>query len=140
MIALWWIYFEHSDLRQGTRPKNLFYFIHAHGFLFGSIILLSVGYKLAISKPYSFEAGSFVAIGSLGVILTITVIRLMLHNNIKKVLFKSFFYTLCGSVLVFIGFYYALIPQMIVGITVLFILAAIVDYKLTLRSYPKIKN
>lgn len=140
MIALWWIYFEHSDMRQGMRPKNLFYFLHAHGFLFGSIILLSVGYKVAILSPYSIEAGTFVAVGSLGVVLSITVIRLMLHNNVTKVLAQSFFYLLCGSVLILAGFYTLLIPQMIVGLTVLFVIAAVVDYKLNLRSNLKIKE
>jgi low temperature requirement protein LtrA len=49
MIALWWLYFEHSDIHNGIRPKNLFVFIHAHGLLYGSIILISVAYKLILA-------------------------------------------------------------------------------------------
>lgn len=86
MIALWWLYFEHSDLHQGVRPKNLMIFIHSHAFLYGSLIMLSVGYKLAIENANTLETATFIAVGTLGIALSLMLIRMMLHNGV----FKSF--------------------------------------------------
>jgi hypothetical protein len=40
--------FEHSEKHAGGSPRNLFLFLHAHGMLYSSIILVSVAYRLII--------------------------------------------------------------------------------------------
>jgi len=127
MIALWWLYFEHSDVHSGVRPKNLFLFLHAHGFMFGSIILLSVGYKLAITAPQSLEAFSFVAVGSFGIMVTVLVIRVMIHTVTKKaVLIVSGFFALGVGVL-YLGFEEFRTIEATLAITALFGIAAVCD-------------
>jgi low temperature requirement protein LtrA len=80
MAAIWWLYFEHSDKYATVRPKNLFLFLHAHGFLYISIILLSVGYKLAIEGQYVAEAINYLLLGGFGVAAMILLIRSTLHG------------------------------------------------------------
>jgi len=134
MIALWWLYFEYSDQRQGIRPKNLFLYIHAHAFLFGSIILLSVGYKLAIEQTQTFVAGWFVTAGAVGVLLTLTIIRLMLHSRVKKTFLRSGVYLLVGVGMATAALLTSTAQTLIVLMTLLFMGAAVVDSNF--RSSP----
>jgi low temperature requirement protein LtrA len=77
MLALWWIYFYYFEQYAGTRPKNLFIYLHAHGFLFGSIVVLSVGYKLLLGGKAMAAALPFMLIGYLGIALTLLVVWYM---------------------------------------------------------------
>lgn len=136
MVALWWLYFEHSDERPGVRPKNLFLFLHSHGFLFGSIILLSVGYKIAISHPESITAAYFVAFGSFGVLATIFIIRLMMHVPVISLIRSSALFFIA----MFLGSaYFISIAQpvsLVVFLTILYICAAVYDRKLAYKRGP----
>ncbi len=127
MIALWWLYFEHSDDNQGVRPRNLFIFLHSHGFLFGSIILLSIGYKLAIIAPRSMEAFTFVAAGSLGIAVTLVSIRLMTHTFHRRAatIVAGLFFL--GFGILYIGFEDFRVIEATLALTALFGLAAISD-------------
>ena len=127
MIALWWLYFEHGDLHQGVRPRNLFLFLHAHGFMFGSIILLSVGYKLAIEFSRSPEALLFIVVGSAGVAITLVVIRVMLHSSLSVVLRRASVFLLAGGLIVGAGIYFTLVLETIIALTALFAGAALYD-------------
>lgn len=127
MISLWWLYFEHSDDHSGVRPRNLFVFLHAHGFLFGSIILLSVGYKLAIVAPRSLEALSFVAAGSLGIATTIVVMRMMVHEfEVRAAIIITLLF-LAGLGVLSIGFIDFRAVEATLAITTLFAFAALLD-------------
>lgn len=86
MISLWWLYFSHADYHTGVRPRNLFLFLHAHGFLFGSIILLSIGYKLLISHTDILPALVFTGLGTFGVLVTILTIRLVLYSAWQRLI------------------------------------------------------
>lgn len=136
MIALWWLYFEHSDERQGVRPRNLILFLHSHGFLFGCIILLSVGYKLAISHPDSLEAVYFVCAGALGSIITIGVIRNAMHDTLRSIVKFLLPIVLVGSIVVYYCIQQELYISAIVAVTVLYCLAALVDRKLVYKRGP----
>jgi low temperature requirement protein LtrA len=129
MIALWWLYFEHSDLHQGVRPRNLMIFIHSHALLFGSIILLSVGYKLAIETPNTLETAVFIASGTLGIALSLMLIRIMLHNGILKSIFQVIpFLVLFGLTIVICllkGWYLS----MIIVLATLSLVGAYIDRK-----------
>ncbi len=103
MISLWWLYFAHADLHNGVRPKNLFLFLHAHGFLFGSIILLSIGYKLMISNTDILPALIFTGLGTIGVLVTLGVIRLVLYSPWRRLLGWSLGALLACSLIVVIG-------------------------------------
>jgi low temperature requirement protein LtrA len=131
MIAIWWLYFEYSDKHESTRPSNLFVFIHAHGFLFGSIILLSVGYKMAIEHVDSFLSGWFVAAGSLGVLVTLTTIRLTLREHVRSTLMRGMGYLLLGTAVIFVTRAYVSVHTLIVFLTIIFIVVAYIDYKCT---------
>jgi low temperature requirement protein LtrA len=129
MISIWWLYFEYSDKHDSVRPSNLFIFIHAHGFLFGSIILLSVGYKLAITHVDSFVSGWFVAAGSLGVLVALTTIRLVLHERMYSTIIRSVVFLLLGAGIIFLTLAYTSVQTLIVFLTLLYIAVAFVDYK-----------
>ena len=128
MIALWWLYFEHSDRHPSVRPKNLFVFIHSHGLLFGSIILLSVGYKMAIEQIDSFTAGWFVVAGATGVLVALTLIRLMLNEKLFTVIFRTGLFLALTAVILFIAAIYGMVHGQITLITLLFMGVAILDY------------
>ncbi len=127
MIALWWLYFEHGDDHSGVRPTNLFLFLHSHGFMFGSIILLSVGYKLAISYPQSIEAFSFVAAGSFGIACTLCVMRLMVHKPQRRAMsIVGGFFILGGGVL-YLGLEELRTVEATLALTSLFGIVAVCD-------------
>ena len=91
MIGLWWVYYWHLErLGEGVRPKNLFLYLHAHGFLFGSIILLAAGYKNMIKHGEAYTADFLlVTAGAIGVTITLTVIRNALHGRLRRLTFMS---------------------------------------------------
>lgn len=128
MIAVWWLYFEHSDSQSGVRPQSLFFFLHAHAFMFGSIILLSVGYKLAITAPRSLEAFTFVAAGSLGVAVTLTVIRLMIHERQARATKMVIGLFCLGAGVLYLGFEEFRTIEATIAITSIFCVAAILDH------------
>ena len=81
MVALWWLYFEHLDeCGVGARPQNLFAYLHAHGLLYGSIILLSVAYKLFLTSSPTLPTYHFFIAGFVGLVITLCVIRWALHG------------------------------------------------------------
>lgn len=128
MIALWWLYFDHSDRHQGVRPRSLFVFIHAHGFLFGSLILLSVGYKLMLEGVE--QAGlAFVYAGVVGTMLTVGLIRGMLYRLKGRVLFISIFLLILTVILGGLGWQRELVIESVALATLFFGLIAFLDYK-----------
>lgn len=74
MIMLWWVYYVGLERYHGVRPRYLFYFLHAHGFLFGSVVVLSVGYKFLLGGKDSLMALTFLGLGYVGIALTLAVI------------------------------------------------------------------
>lgn len=128
MVSLWWLYFEHSDAHQGVRPKNLFVFLHAHGFLFGSIIALSVGYKLTLKHP-DVVGLLFVLAGAVGVAVTIGIIRAMLYKLYGRVIIVVGLVFLLFTTLVFFGVVEELFIEAIVASSLLFMLIAYFDYQ-----------
>lgn len=128
MIALWWMYFEHSDKHLGKRPKNLFLFLHAHGFLFGSLILLSVGYKKILQ--FDYEPGLvFMFLGAIGIAVTIAVIRATIHELYGRIAILSVIIGLLLFDVLFIGLAQDRVIESVVGIALLFGLVAILDYR-----------
>ena len=85
MIAVWWMYYYHLEQRaEGVRPKNLFLYLQAHGWLFGSIILLAAGYKNTIKHgTVEFPDFIFITLGVIGLLTTLTVIRNALHGQLR---------------------------------------------------------
>jgi low temperature requirement protein LtrA len=129
MIALWWLYFGYNNKHHPARPRNLFAFIHSHGLLFGSIILLSVGYKLAIEQVDSFIAGWFVVAGASGVLVALTLIRLMLSEKLFSIMLRTMVFLVPITAIVFATVLYGTVHTMIMLITLLFMALAIFDYK-----------
>jgi low temperature requirement protein LtrA len=127
MVALWWLYFEHSDDNQGVRPGSLFIFLHSHAFLFGSIILLSVGYKLTIANPNSLQAFAFVSLGSIGIAVTLLSIRLTIHTVRTQAVLLVGGLVLVGCAVLYIGFEDFRAFEATVALTTLFGIAAIMD-------------
>ena len=128
MIALWWLYFDHSDRHQGVRPRSLFLFIHAHGFLFGSLIMLSVGYKL-ILESVDKTGLAFIYAGVVGVMITLGVIRSMLYRLVGRKLYISAFLLILTAILGGIGWQREMIIEAMVLATLFFIAVAYLDYK-----------
>ena len=128
MIALWWLYFDHSDRYQGKRPRSLFLFIHAHGFLFGSLILLSVGYKLILEG--ADKAGlTFIYAGVVGIMITLGVIRAMLYRLVGRKLYIFAFLLILTAILGGIGWRQGMVIESMVLATIFFVVVALLDYK-----------
>lgn len=128
MVALWWLYFEYSDQHLGKRPKNLFLFLHAHSVMFGSLILLSVGYK----KVLQTEGATgllFVLLGSVGIAVSIAVIRASLQELYGRLLILSVIMLILLGDVLFIGLLQERVIESVVGITLLFGVVAILDYR-----------
>ncbi len=124
MIALWWLYFEDMDRHQGTRPKNLFMFLHAHGCL----ILVSVGYKLLLEGVD--QAGLlFVLSGVVGIAVTIGLIRTTLYSLYGRVVIVGGIVLALFGVLGVVGILYGLVIESVVMTSLLFGLIAILDEK-----------
>lgn len=46
MFALWWSYFHYMEKTgEGIRPKSLMFYLHAHAWLFGAVVLIAAAYK-----------------------------------------------------------------------------------------------
>jgi len=128
MIALWWLYFEYSDDHAGTRPRNLFAFLHSHGLLFGSIILLSVGFKIILDTLPNFTAYVFVVLGMAGTSLSLMLIRGTLHRVcFKAVALVSGLLTI-GGLFVLYGFMTERYVEAMMYLTALFIASAVLDH------------
>ena len=127
MVALWWLYFEHSDEHAGVRPKNLFAFIHAHGFLFGSIILVSVGYKLVLGGKEEIAALTFSVLGMLGIAVTLIVIRSALHGVCLRATALVGGMLIVSSGVVFWGYWSGAVIETMAAGTILFGATAVID-------------
>lgn len=128
MVALWWLYFEHSDRHQGVRPRSLFIYIHAHGFLFGSLILLSVGYKL-ILEGYEKNGLAFVFAGVAGIVITIGVIRAMLSQLKGRKTYVTIVLLILFLIFGVFGWLNQLVVESVAITSLLFLLLAALDYK-----------
>ena len=82
VLSLWWLYFEHLErFGEGVRPKNLQMYLHSHGFLFGSIILMAAAYKNILKHNIPTVPDMILlTLGLIGTTFTITVIRTSLHG------------------------------------------------------------
>lgn len=129
MIALWWLYFEHSDRHIGLRPKNLFLFLHSHGFLFGSIIFLSVGYKLIIANTESPAGFLFVVAGIVGMTITLSTIRIALYGTTRRALLLTSIVALPGVLIAGYGLYTGHVLSALGAFTIWYLFIAYIDLK-----------
>ncbi len=127
MIAFWWLYFEHSDRFSGNRPWNLFYYLHAHGGLFLSLILLSVGYRLVLKEAGSVEALLLILVGAIGLSVTLIIIRAMLHPLCRRGIWFVVTLFLVGIVVVKTALVYQVPVLTLLIISFLFSIVAVLD-------------
>jgi low temperature requirement protein LtrA len=106
MVSVWWLYFEHHDRwALGTRPKNFFQYLHAHGFLYGSIILLSVAYKELLSGDESVYTYGLLVGGLVGIVAALVVMRLALYGFVLRTCWPTVALIFTGMLVVFGGWY-----------------------------------
>ncbi len=77
VVALWWLYFDFLE-REGhdQRPKQFFVFVHAHGFLFGAIVLLAAAIKVLLEGKVEAVPVVWLYLGALlGIVLCLYVLR-----------------------------------------------------------------
>jgi len=128
MIAFWWLYFEHSDKHAGVRPRNLFSFLHAHGLLFGSIVLVSVGYKLVLEYSASSTAFTCIVLGMAGMAAGIMLVRYGLHQVRLQTCYKIM--GLAAALLaVSYGYQTEQYVSSVAVLTALFAVAAFIDQR-----------
>ncbi len=127
MIALWWLYFDYSDRYSGTRPRHLFAFLHAHGLLYVSIVLVSVGYKMMLDGEYTIVAYSFCIAGMAGIILMIGAVRAALHKLTWRNAGLATLLITGGAVISIIGFVSGQYLLALGVLTLLFLITAYVD-------------
>ena len=128
MVALWWLYFDHSDRYQGVRPRSLFFFIHAHALMFGSLILLSVGYKLILEGVEQTGLG-FVFAGVMGIVATLGVTRAMLYQLKGRSFVISTLLLVLFMIFGVFGWLEQLVVESVVVASLFFLLVAWLDYK-----------
>lgn len=127
MISLWWLYFEHSDQHAGRRPRELFSFLHAHGFLFLSILLVSVGFKLILEGEVTTTAYSFVVLGMLGISIALLAVRFSLHTTCWRASWLTTLLLGFASAIAFLGYYQERYVSAVFVMTALFAVAAVLD-------------
>lgn len=137
MIALWWLYFEHSDEHIGTRPKGLFTFLHSHGLLFGGIILVSVGYKLILEGELTQTALLIVTSGIVALSISLVLIRSMLRDICTKAVLEVSGLAVLGAVIFIYGYSEVRVIETVIGITVLVVAAAVLDRFGLFNTLPK---
>jgi low temperature requirement protein LtrA len=128
MVALWWLYFDHSDRHNGTRPRNLFVFIHSHGLLYLSIILISVAYKLILENIETDKSLALLLSGGLGLMLTLSSIRYALHDINRSTATKILAFAVVAFTACIYGLFNNLIYETVVLMTGWFVVLAIIDY------------
>lgn len=77
VVALWWLYFDFLE-REGheRRPQQFFVFVHAHGFLFGAIVLLAAASKLLLEGKLAIQPLIVLYLGALvGIVSCLFIIR-----------------------------------------------------------------
>jgi uncharacterized membrane protein (DUF2068 family) len=105
-------------------------FIHSHGLLYGSIILLSVGYKMAIEQIDSFVASWFVVTGATGVLVALALIRLMLNKKLFSVVLWTGLFLMLTATIFLVAVIYGTVHWLVTLTTLLFLGVAIFDYLL----------
>ena len=129
MIALWWVYYYHLEqVGEGVRPNNLFLYLHAHGFLFGSIILLAAGYKnlLKHGDPYTADF-LLITAGLSGLVVTQAVIRNALHGRLRRLTYVSTGITVGIIVSAYVAIMHDFMLEAIGFYTALMVILALVD-------------
>ncbi len=127
MVALWWLYFDHQDRTVDVRPRNLFMFLHAHALLFGSIILLSVGYKFFLLYPEELRTLGFLLLGMGGVVAALLLIRSSLHPLCVRSAAVTAALIILALVAAWWGIWSEVITETVVFLTLLFGLVALLD-------------
>jgi len=133
MIALWWLYFPYiEDHVPGKRASSLLIMIHAHGFLFGSLILIAAGLKHITTIPEAAALDAWIFIS--GVVLMVTtfnVIRSTLtHPTVSAIWSTITFFV--GLIILLAGCFWGDCPAYIVIllVTCLFCYYTYLDYSL----------
>lgn len=141
MAALWWLYFEYMDTHLAVRPRNLFLFLHAHAWLFGSIIALSVGYKFLLQSESSSTTALFLIIAFFGMTAALLAIRSTLHTLCWRAGILLLAHVIIGVIAIALGWLRGEILMMATILTILFVSVAILErFKLFSPYRPKIAN
>jgi len=127
MITLWWLYFDHQDRTVEVRPRNFFVFLHAHAFLYISVVIVSVGYKFLLLTPRATEILWFIVIGMFGCALALTATRIALHGISRFVCVWMIVLGFLSSIVVALGYVYTITMETTVLLTMLFAAAAFFD-------------
>ncbi len=126
MVGFWWLYFEYTDRYVGNRPRHLFFYLHAHGLLFMSLIFLSVGYRLVLKDTNTFDPLLPILLGSIGLAIALITIRTMLQCLYRNGVFFVSMISLFSFII--IGFSLFQRPVItLVMISLLFVTVAIID-------------
>lgn len=127
MVALWWLYFDHQDRTAALRPRNLFAFLHAHALLFGSIILLSVGYKFFLLYPDQLRTLYFLLLGIGGIVASLLILRSALHPLCVRSVVMTVGILLAAGVVSLWGVHSRAITETTLLLTALFGVGALLD-------------
>jgi low temperature requirement protein LtrA len=140
MIAFWWLYFEHSDRYSGNRPKNLFYYLHAHGVLFLSLLALSVGYRQVLGDDSSGTALTLIVGGAGGLATSLMIVRAMLHPLCRRGVYLAIFMFVSIVTITWFTIATKFITLTLIIITSLFSLMALLDARGWFRSDDLIRD
>jgi len=102
-------------------------FLHAHAFLYMSVVILSVGYKFLLLTPGATETLWLIVIGMSGCALALTATRIALHGISRVVCVWMMVLGFLGSIVVALGYLYNMTMETTILLTMLFGAAAFFD-------------
>jgi hypothetical protein len=91
---------------------------------------------MAVEQGDTFVAGWFVAAGATGVIVALTLIRLMLNERLCPLILRTGLYLSLIAIILFATLIYSTVHTLVISITLLFMAVALFDYKYNLTN-PK---
>ncbi len=142
MIALWWLYFPYVEGRaKGKRARWFQTMFHAHGMLYGSLILTATGLKVLLKHPEAQIDEMFIFLMGIALMVgSFTVIQASLTRTLPRsiVASGSFFVAIC---LVIVAAHFLHWTALVTVPAVTFVLAAYVlaDRLLHLRKGGRFK-
>lgn len=132
MIGLWWLYFPYLEhCGEGRRPKKLFYYLHAHAFLYGSVVLVAAAYK-NILKAQTFVLTDLLllAAGFFGLAVTLLVVRAQLTGIGRRTILAAFGFLVLLVLLVLVALASWILSSLLLavcGLAAVVIVAALLD-------------
>ncbi len=133
MMAFWWTYFRHLEVcGSGLRPKNMILYLHAHAWLFGSVVLAAAGFKNLLKHTELLAADVALLVGGVFIFACMSfLIRGQLEGVMRTGVMK--FLIVVAPLVGYAAYLTADINVAVLILTVMTVLWAAIDEKKRLK-------